>query len=464
MSRTNTAATASFRYWPIVEDLEARVVPATPALPTQPDFSSAAETRSDNEQFVNRLYQDLLFRNAEPTGLAHWSNLLDQGVSRRGIALGILASTEQLHHAVDQLYRATVHRSATLVELDTGSAALLRGIRFEQLQAQVLGSEEYYQTRSGGSSLGFLKAVYRDLFDRDLDAGVAPLALRLVRGASRAGIVNELVNGPEAAATHVEKAYERFLNRPADAAGLEHHLRLLQQSGRREVVTLSLLSSPEYARTTDNYGAWAEYVTAVYDVLLDRDPTPGELQDWVIQLEGGQTSPNSFAQQLEGTTEFLADVVASFYRHILQRPPDDNGLQYFVNYLSNGGTFEQVQAQMASSQEFIVNIGGNTIPGYLNALFEVALNRPVDAQALTVFGSALANGTATPLQVATAVYTSQEYFTDLVEGYYLAFLDRPADPQGLAVFVNALLTGGTDQEVVAAILSSTEFYNDVTGN
>src|SRR5207249_108956 len=65
------------------------------------DFSASTsaainQTVSTGSQaFVFKLYQDLLFRQPEPGGLAYWSGLLNQGVlTRIQVALGIQTSPE----------------------------------------------------------------------------------------------------------------------------------------------------------------------------------------------------------------------------------------------------------------------------------------------------------------------------------------------------------------------------------
>ena len=42
--------------------------------------------------------------------------------------------------------------------------------------------------------------------------------------------------------------------------------------------------------------------------------------------------------------------------------------------------------------------------------------------------------------------------------YYQTYLGRPADNGGLAVFVTALQQGATDQQVIADIVGSPEYW------
>ncbi|HEV3444414.1 MAG TPA: DUF4214 domain-containing protein [Gemmataceae bacterium] len=48
-----------------------------------------------------------------------------------------------------------------------------------------------------------------------------------------------------------------------------------------------------------------------------------------------------------------------------------------------------------------------------------------------------------------------------MQGFYQNLLKRAADPTGLNAFVNELQHGVTDQQVIAAIAGSTEFFANV---
>ena len=58
------------------------------------------------------------------------------------------------------------------------------------------------------------------------------------------------------------------------------------------------------------------------------------------------------------------------------------------------------------------------------------------------------------------IESSTEYRTDLVKSLYLRFLERQADSVGLPYFVNLLGTGSTVEQVEAAMVGTTEFFQD----
>src|SRR5262249_54781416 len=123
---------------------------------------------------------------------------------------------------------------------------------------------------------------------------------------------------------------------------------------------------------------------------------------------------------------------------------------------------------------------GGTNAGFLAALYQDALNRPIDATGLAGFSQAMSNG-MTPGQVAAAIFSSTEYLQDLVGSYYLRFLRRPADTARLHFFRSLLQPTHSsqppifvgdpnsrnrpprDEDVIAMIIGSQEYSMRLTG-
>ncbi|MGH7140968.1 MAG: DUF4214 domain-containing protein, partial [Pirellulales bacterium] len=95
---------------------------------------------------------------------------------------------------------------------------------------------------------------------------------------------------------------------------------------------------------------------------------------------------------------------------------------------------------------------------FLNALFQDALDRPIDAAAKAAFEQYLAAG-GTRAQVAAVVFGSHEYHADVMQSIYLELLDRAPDAAGLTFWADALDHGASDEQVIAGIAASNEYYN-----
>lgn len=201
----------------------------------------------------------------------------------------------------------------------------------------------------------------------------------------------------------------------------------------------------------------ADFVCALYSILLNRAPDSSDLSFWESQLNHG-ASHMTVALDVLTSLEYHSDLVDAWYHYYLNRAPDSAGLSTLTSDLAAGQSPETVQAGMLGSTEFY-GLAGSTDAGFLSTLYQDVLGRPVDQPGLAHWETALAQGTSRT-QVADDVLTSPEYYTDLLETWYRAYLDRPGDSSGLAGFTTELTGGASDQSVQAAMLGSAEFISD----
>jgi hypothetical protein len=205
------------------------------------------------------------------------------------------------------------------------------------------------------------------------------------------------------------------------------------------------------------------YVCSLYVDLLGRLPDAGS-QSWIAALDSGRLNRTQVANGILSTPEFLHGEIAAWYTGYLGRPVDSLGLAAWIAVLAHGTPNEVVQAELLGSPEFYA-LAGSTPSGFVDRLYHDVLGRPADS-ASSVFQTLVADGQQHDPQGAQTVRTyvavlilgSAEYQTDLVNFFYEQFLNRAADPGGLAGFVGVLQKGGTDQAVIDAILTSSEFF------
>ncbi len=199
-----------------------------------------------------------------------------------------------------------------------------------------------------------------------------------------------------------------------------------------------------------------QFVDHVYRDLLDRPADANGLAAWVLQLDRG-ISRSQVVAQIEQSAEYRQDVVMGLYQKYLHRSADPAALAMGVQFLAHGATDEQLAEILVSSQEYFALHGGAN-GGFLDALYQDALNRPIDAQSKAAFEQALAVG-ATRTQVAVLVFGSHEYHADVVDAAYLHLLHRHADAGGLAYWSARLDAGATDEQLFAALAASDEYFN-----
>ena len=200
-----------------------------------------------NQQLVAQLFRDLLGRRVDPAGLALYAGLLDRGISPEVVVRGLEASPEFRARQVQNAFRTMLGRAADRVGLDVHVRFLEQGGSMDVVNTCVLVSEEYFQTRGGGTNAGWLRAVYRDVLGREIDpSGEASFGALLARGASREQVAAAVLTSTEGRQRLVDGLYRQFLRRPADASGLNAFVGLLQRGAREELVIAALLTSAEY--------------------------------------------------------------------------------------------------------------------------------------------------------------------------------------------------------------------------
>lgn len=107
---------------------------------------------NSDRAWVDALYQDLLGRAADPSGLSHWLGQLAAGASRASIALGFAASTEEEKIRIAADYQHYLRRAPTATEVDYWAAQFARGVANEDVVAGFVGSNEYFQRATSGNS------------------------------------------------------------------------------------------------------------------------------------------------------------------------------------------------------------------------------------------------------------------------------------------------------------------------
>ncbi len=167
------------------------------------------------------------------------------------------------------------------------------------------------------------------------------------------------------------------------------------------------------------------------------------------------------AQFIEASPEFATDLVRSLYSTYLHRQPDPQGLAAWVSYLESGASAESIATRLVSSPEFRAEPGNGTNDGFLDALYQSALNRSVDSATRLYWDQFFGLG-GTAAQIAAAIFSSPEYRFDVVEYGYSSFLRRAGDLGGVVSFTNALAAGASDAFFLSVLVGSEEYFQLVT--
>jgi uncharacterized delta-60 repeat protein len=160
-------------------------------------------------------------------------------------------------------------------------------------------------------------------------------------------------HSPEHSIQFVAGAYQRFLKRAPDALGLNFWVGQLQAGAYAdEQVEAYFLSSQEYLAA--HGGTGQGWISALYQDLLGRTPTPAEVQSWVnVLLTGG--SPFEIAYGFAASREREAQRVRANYQTYLGRDATQAEVDLWVGAFLAGLGSEDMVAGFVGSPEYYYN-------------------------------------------------------------------------------------------------------------
>jgi protocatechuate 3,4-dioxygenase beta subunit len=196
--------------------------------------------------FVDGVYQALLNRHADPTGLVDWVGALQAGMSRGQLVQAIAASGEHLGLEVDQLYATFLHRSADAAGRAFWINLLASGVSEQSAARAFIASGEYQTAHADNST--YVAGLYADVLGRNASAGeIAGWAQALQSGASRDAVAAAFLTSGEEYLGLLDADYQHFLHRSVDPAGQQAWLgQLLGGQATPETVANAILASDEF--------------------------------------------------------------------------------------------------------------------------------------------------------------------------------------------------------------------------
>ena len=206
--------------------------------------------------------------------------------------------------------------------------------------------------------------------------------------------------------------------------------------------------------TSNSLGSNAAFVAILFNDALRRAGdlnNPGDAGAFVNALDSGAMSQAAVAAAIVGSPEGLGVLVDGLYQKVLGHAADPSARAGFVSYLQNGGTVEQVVADLVLSPEFTARYAASD--AFVQALYTRLLGRGAGAGESAEWVAALP--TISRAGLTSTLLTSTEFRGDVVRemyGFVVApatavasvfppLLHRPADPTSTVgnVWVNSAL-------------------------
>lgn len=206
------------------------------------------------------------------------------------------------------------------------------------------------------------------------------------------------------------------------------------------------------------------YIDALYQLILGRAPDSDGLTYWQGQLTPG-ASRSSVAADIWNSPEHRGLQVNQYYQEFLGRQESSSEQNAWVNNFEQDPNVNDGTAAVSflTTSEYQGLHSGST--ALVDALYSDVDLRAADSSGATYWEDQLNNATMTRPQVANDFVYGQEANTRLVDSFYADFLHRAPDSTALSKLLSALDSGAQMADQVAVdLLSSDEFYNDVTAD
>jgi phospholipase C len=364
----------------LLETLEDRVVLAGNVAAPSPAnlaFNNVTASPVTTTAFVNDLYLDVMFRAPTAAELSSMTSSLTSGQLSSGGAFASLTNSAEYKNIIAPIltyYEAYLGRHADYGGINGWTNGERQGMTPGQIAGAIVQSPESMQTNGSNplslSNSAFLTYLYQFLFNRAPDTpGLNGWMQALTSGQlQKSDLLSDFLMSPEwtakqvSNATLVTSAYLGLWNMSPDA-NASTYVNGLANGTIKDATALGtqLIAGTPYL----GVGATRNYVIALYEGLLGRDPSQDLLgyRTWRTLMIGQKVSDADALAFFVSSPEFQAKnlsptgTATAIYKTLLGRAPTTAELATALPLVSSG-RFADVSAlaeQILTSNEFTQN-------------------------------------------------------------------------------------------------------------
>jgi hypothetical protein len=206
------------------------------------------------------------------------------------------------------------------------------------------------------SNVCFISTVYHHILDRGPNSSELSDGLTYLGSHTRAEYALTLLTGNEYRTGLIQSWYRRFLARSAASGEVDAWLTVFTTDGTDEQIIAAIVSSNEYVDLPRVGATNSGYVSALYQDLLGRAPSPTELATWLTAMSNGMTRLQ-VAQAILASTEYRTDLIQGWYRKYLGRPATNDEITSGLSSFGAGAKDGQIIANLIGLDEYFDRAG-----------------------------------------------------------------------------------------------------------
>ena len=322
--------------------------------------SKAQETRD----FLEKTYAEELGREPDTSGAEYWANEITSGRQTQTDVLRNIRGSEEYQEqrepeGIPEEWGRPASEEQWQQQYDNQFNSAVGDIAEPQLEEEESVPEDQeapasdirYDPESEKGKKGAINDIYRDILGRDSDQGGADYWYdELESGRQTLDDIRSNIGRSEEASNvesnkaFIEEQYQQGLDRDSDAGGMSHWLKDLATGQSRDDVAANIRRSDEYSTQAD------DYLDGLYENILERDPDDEGMEYWRNELVSGNQTREEVKSNINRSDEkWLGDT----YKELLGRSLGNEGRDYWLDDIEQGQTRDQVIANIKRSSEYL---------------------------------------------------------------------------------------------------------------
>src|SRR5665648_1097497 len=218
---------------------------ALPAIRTIAEGFSYGERFRQANAVVRAMYEDILRRGVDPSGLSTWSAMLAGGSGGPALVTSLTNSDEYIRLRIRQAYTEVLGREPEPGGMDHWYRTIRAGrATVDDVQRRFLSSGEFL-SKAGGTNEGYVRRMYTSVLGRTASSSEVVHWVGQIGVQGRERVTDAIWFSREAAGRRAAVYYEVFLKRAAEKAGVEFWATILLDRGEG-AVRIGIAGSEEY--------------------------------------------------------------------------------------------------------------------------------------------------------------------------------------------------------------------------